>query len=53
METSLTFSITNFNATVINLRVLDSYKHLTYPLVNLTNYSFNKDTSIQSIKTKF
>ena len=53
METSLTFSMTNFNATVINLRFLDSCKHLTYPLVSLTNYSFNKDTSIQSIKTKF
>ena len=53
METFLTFSVTNFNGTGINLRFIDSYKHLTYPLDNLVNYLFNKDTNIQSIKTKF
>ena len=52
METFLTFSVTNFNGTGINLRFIDSYKHLTYPLDNLVNYLFNKDTNIQSIKTK-
>ena len=53
METFLTFSITNFNNTIINLRFIDSYKRLTYPLDSLVNYLFNKDTNIQSIKTKF
>ena len=53
METVLTFSIINFNATGINLRFIDSYKHLTYPLDSLMNYLFNKDTKIQSIKIKF
>ena len=53
METFLTFSITNFNGTGINLRFIDSYKHLTYPLDSLVNYLFNKDTGIQSITTKF
>ena len=53
METFLTFSITNFNGTGINLRFIDSYKHLTYPLDSLVNYLLNKDTNIQSIKTKF
>ena len=52
MGTFLTFSVTNFNGTGINLRFIDSYKHLTYPLYNLVNYLFNKDTNIQSIKTK-
>ena len=53
METILTFSITNFNATGINLRFNDSYKHLTYPLEIFINYLFNKDTNIQSRKKKF
>ena len=53
METFLTFSITNFNGTGINLRFIDSYKHLTYPVDSLVNYLLNKDTNIQSIKTKF
>ena len=53
METFLTFSITNFNSAGINFRFIDSYKHLTYPLDSLVNYLFNKDTNIQSIKTKF
>ena len=53
MDTFLTFSITNFNGTGINLRFIDSYKHLAYALYSLANYLFNKDTNIQSIKTKF
>ena len=53
METFLTFSITNFNGAGINLRFIDSYKYLTYPFDSLANYLFNKDTNIQSIKTKF
>ena len=53
METFLTFSITNFNGTGINLRFIDSYKHLRYPLDSLVNYLLNKDTNTQSIKTKF
>ena len=46
-------SITNVNGTGISLRFIDSYKHLTYPLDSLVNYLLNKDTNIQSIKTKF
>ena len=53
METFSTFSINSFNGTGINLRCIDSYRHLTYPLDCLVNYLFNKDTNIQSIKTKF
>ena len=53
LETFLTFPITNFNGTGINLRFIDSYKHLTYPLDSLANYLLNKDTNIQSIKTNF
>ena len=53
METFLTFSISNFNGTGINLRFIDSYKHLAYALYSLANYLFNRDTNIQSIKTKF
>ena len=53
MERFLTFSINNFNGTSINSRFIESYKHLAYPLDCLVNYLFNKDTNIQSIKTKF
>ena len=42
METFLTFSITNFNNTGINLRFIDSYKHLTSSLGGLVN-SFGLD----------
>ena len=52
-EAFLTFSITNFNATVVNLRFISSNKHLTYPFNFLLNYLFKKDTNIQSIKDKF
>ena len=48
METFLSFSGTNFNITGINLRFIDSYKHLASSLDSL----LNKDTNIQSIKTK-
>ena len=53
METFLTFSMTAFNGTGINIRFIDSYKHLTYPIDCLVNYLFNKDTNTQPIKTKF
>ena len=53
ITTFLNFSITNFNGTGIKLKFTDSCKHLTYPLDSLVNYLFNKDTNIQSIKTKF
>ena len=52
METFSTFSVTNFNNTGINLRFIDSYKHLTSSLDGLVNSLLNKDTNIQSIKTK-
>ena len=51
METFLTL-ITNFNNTGINLRFIDSYKHLASSLDGLVNSLLNKDTNIQSIKTK-
>ena len=40
---------------IFNLNALTflTYKHLTYPLDCLVNYLLNKDTDIQSIKTKF
>ena len=55
METFLTFSITSFNGAGINLRFIDSYKHLTYPLDSLVSYllNLNQDTNMQSIKTTF
>ena len=52
MQTFLTFSITYFNGSGINLRFIDSYKHLTYPFDSLVNYFFNNDANIQSIKNK-
>ena len=51
METFLTL-ITNFNNTGINLRFIDSYKHLASSLDGLVNTLLNKDTNIQSSKTK-
>ena len=48
METFLSFSVTNFDITGINLTFIDSYKHLASSLDSL----LNKDTNIQSIKTK-
>ena len=53
METFLTFSITNFNNTGINLRFADSYKHLTSSLDGLVNSLLNEDTNIRSITTIF
>ena len=52
-ETFLTFSVTNFNITGINSRFIDPYKHLASSLDGLVNSLLNKDTNIQSIKTKF
>ena len=43
----------NINSTEINVRFVESYKHLSYPLDGLVNYLQNKDTNIQSIKSKF
>ena len=53
METFLTFPITDFNNTCINLRFVDSYKHLTSSLDGLVNSLLNQDANIQSIKNKF
>ena len=53
MDTFLTFSITNFNGAGITLRFTDLYKHLTNTLDSPVNDLFNKDTNIQSVKTKF
>ena len=49
----LTFSITNFNNSGMNLRFIDSCKHLTSSLDGLVNSLLNKDTNVQSIKSKF
>ena len=46
-------SINNFDNTIINLRFVDSYKHLTSPLNSTVKSLLNKDTDINSIKTKF
>ena len=53
METFLTFSITSFNNTGINLRFINSYKHLTSSLHGLVNRLLNKNSNIESIKAKF
>ena len=52
METFLSFSVTNFNITGINLRFIDSYKHLASSLDGLVNSLLNNDTNIQSTKSK-
>ena len=53
METFLIFSINVFDNTIINLRFVDSQKHLTSPLDGMFKSLFNKDTDINSIKNKF
>ena len=53
IETFLTFSISNFDDTIINLRFVDSYKHLPSPLDGIIKSLLNKDTNINSIKNKF
>ena len=53
METFLTRSINNVGNTTINLRFIDSYKHLTSPLDAIVKSLLNKDTDISSIKNKF
>ena len=53
METFLIFSITDFNNTCINLKFVDSYKHLTSSLDGLVNSLLNQDANMQSIKNKF
>ena len=49
----LTFSITNFNNSGMNLKFIDSCKHLTSSLDGLVNSLLNKDTNVQSTKSKF
>ena len=53
IATFLTFSINNFENTVINLRFIDSYKHLTSPLHGLVKTLLNKDIDINSLNKKF
>ena len=53
METFLTFSICNFDKTIINLRFIDSCKHLSRPLHGIIKSLLNKATNINSIKNKF
>ena len=53
METFLTFSINIFDNTIITLRLIDSYKHLSSSLDAIVKSLLNKDTDINSIKNKF
>ena len=53
METFLTFSISNFDNTIINLRFVDPYKHLSSPLDGIIKSLLNKDSDINLIKNKF
>ena len=53
IATFLTLSINNFENTVINLRFIDSYKHLTSPLHGLVKTLLNKDIDINSLNKKF
>ena len=46
METFLTCSINIFDNTIINLRFVDSYKHLTSPLDGIVKSLLNKDADI-------
>ena len=53
METFLASSINNVGNTIINLRFIDSYKHLTSPLDAIVKILLNKDTDISSTKNNF
>ena len=53
MQTFLTFLINTFDNTTINLRFIDSYKHLSTSLDVIVKSLLNKDTDINSIKNKF
>ena len=53
METFLIFSINNFNNTIITLRFIDSYRHLSSSLDVLVKSVLNKETDINLIKNKF
>ena len=53
METFLTFSIHNFDNSIITLRFIDSYKHLSSSLDLLVKSLLNKETDIDLIKNKF
>ena len=52
MGTFLTFSINNFDNTIITLRFIDSYKHLSSSLDAIVKSLLKKDTDINSIKNK-
>ena len=47
------FPINNFDNTIITLRILDSYKHLSSSLDVTVKSLLNKDTGINSVKSKF
>ena len=53
METFLIFSINNFNNTIITLRFIDSYRHLSTSLDVLVKSVLSKETDINLIKKKF
>ena len=53
METFLTFSIHNFDNSIITLRYIDWYKHLSSSLDLLVKSLLNKETDIDLIKNKF
>ena len=53
METFLIFSINNFNNTIITLRFIDSYRHLSSSLDVLVKSVLSKETDINLIKNKF
>ena len=50
LETFLTFSINNFYNTMITLRFINSYKHLSSSLDVLVKRLLNKETDIDLIK---
>ena len=53
MKTFLTFSVSNFDNTIMNIRFIDSYKDLSSPLDGIVKSLLNNDTDINSIKNKF
>ena len=53
METFLIFSINNFNNTIITLKFIDSYRHLSSSLDVLVKSVLSKETDINLIKNKF
>ena len=53
LKTFLIFSINNFDNTMITLRFIDSYKHLSSSLDVLVRSFLNKDKNIDLIKNEF